>query len=365
MPATDLFTPLQLGPYTLKNRLAMAPLTRCRAQRDGTPTPIMAEYYAQRAGAGLIISEATAVTPMGIGYPFTPGIWSDKQIQAWKPITEAVHVRGGRIFMQIWHVGRISHPSMLPSGALPVAPSAIAPEGNAGTYEGYQPFVTPRALALDELTGIAEAFGKGAANAMAAGFDGVEVHGANGYLLDQFLRDGSNKRTDAYGGGIDNRARLLLEVLAAVCAACGADRVGVRLSPVQPFNSMFDSNPEATFSRVVELLNPLKLAYLHVTEMGSDRPDQAGPYFDTNKLRRIWQGLYMANSAYDKAKANAALAADDADLVSFGVPYIANPDLAERFAQNAPLNAAIQEHFYAGGPKGYTDYPSLNAASSI
>ncbi len=359
MSNTHLSTPLQLGPYTLSNRLVMAPLTRCRAQRDGVPTPIMAEYYGQRASAGLILSEATPVSPMGVGYPLIPGIWNDAQIAGWRPITRAVHDKGGRIFMQLWHVGRISHPSLLPDGATPVAPSAIAPRGEAGTYEGYKPFVTPRALALEELPGIVAEYRQGAENALAAGFDGVEVHAANGYLLDQFLRDGSNKRTDAYGGSVDNRARLLLEVLDAVCSVCGADRVGVRLSPVQPFNDMYDSNPEATFSRVVELLTPLKLAYLHVTELGRDRPDLAGPYFDVKKLRRIWQGVYMANHGYDKASANAALAAGEADLIAFGALYIANPDLAERFAQDAPLNAPDPETFYMGGARGYTDYPAM------
>ena len=359
MSNTHLSTPLQLGPYTLSNRLVMAPLTRCRAQRDGVPTPIMAEYYGQRASAGLILSEATPVSPMGVGYPLIPGIWNDAQIAGWRPITRAVHDKGGRIFMQLWHVGRISHPSLLPDGATPVAPSAIAPRGEAGTYEGYKPFVTPRARALEELPGIVAEYRQGAENALAAGFDGVEVHAANGYLLDQFLRDGSNKRTDAYGGSVDNRARLLLEVLDAVCSVCGADRVGVRLSPVQPFNDMYDSNPEATFSRVVELLTPLKLAYLHVTELGRDRPDLAGPYFDVKKLRRIWQGVYMANHGYDKASANAALAAGEADLIAFGALYIANPDLAERFAQDAPLNAPDPETFYMGGARGYTDYPAM------
>ena len=359
MSDVNLFTPLQLGPHALRNRLVMAPLTRCRAQRDGVPTPIMAEYYGQRAGAGLILSEATPVTPMGVGYPLIPGIWNEAQVAGWRPITRAVHERGGRVFMQLWHVGRISHPSLLPDGATPVAPSAVAPRGEASTYEGYKPFVTPRALDIAELPGIVEAFRQGAANALAAGFDGVEVHAANGYLLDQFLRDGSNKRTDAYGGGVDNRARLLLEVLDAVCGACGADRVGVRLSPVQPFNDMFDSEPEATFSRVVELLNPFKLAYLHVTELGRDRPGLAGPYFEVKKLRHLWQGLYMTNHGYDKASATAALAANEADMVAFGALYIANPDLAERFALDAPLNAPNPDTFYMGGARGYTDYPTL------
>ncbi|TCS73799.1 N-ethylmaleimide reductase [Sulfuritortus calidifontis] len=359
MTVANLLSPLQLGPTLLKNRLVMAPLTRCRAQRDGMPTPIMAEYYGQRASAGLIISEATAVTAMGVGYPFTPGIWSEAQVTAWRPITEAVHQKGGRIFLQLWHVGRISHPSLLPAGATPVAPSAIAPAGEVYTYDGPHPYVTPRALEIDELPGIVEEYRQAARNALAAGFDGVEVHGANGYLLDQFLRDGSNRRTDAYGGSIDNRARLLMEVLEAVCAVWGSDRVGVRLSPIQPFNDMRDSNPEATFSRVVELLNPLKLAYLHITELGKDAPGAAGPLFDVKKLRRLWQGIYMTNHGYDPASADAALAKGEADLVAFGALYIANPDLAERVAGKAPLNAPDPATFYTGGPKGYTDYPFM------
>jgi N-ethylmaleimide reductase len=359
MPDVNLLSPLQLGPYTLNNRLVMAPLTRCRAQRDGVPTPIMAEYYGQRATAGLIISEATAVTAMGVGYPFTPGIWNEVQVAAWRPITEAVHSKGGRIFMQLWHVGRISHPSMLPDGASPVAPSAIAPAGEVYGYDGPHPYVTPRALDLAELPGIVADFRRGAQNALAAGFDGVEVHGANGYLLDQFLRDDSNRRGDAYGGGIDHRARLLLEVLEAVCSVWGSDRVGVRLSPIQPFNDMRDSQPEATFGRVVALLNPLKLAYLHITEMGKDAPGAAGPFFDVKKLRAIWQGVYMTNHGYDPAGADAALARGEADLVAFGALYIANPDLAERVARQAPLNAPDPATFYTGGPKGYTDYPFM------
>lgn len=359
MSQTDLFSPIALGPYTLPNRVVMAPLTRNRARPDGVPTPIMAEYYRQRASVGLIISEATPVTPMGVGYPAIPGIWNAEQVEGWRPITDAVHAAGGRIFMQLWHVGRISHPSLLPGGATPVAPSAIRPAGEAMTYDGPQPYVTPRALELSELPGIVEDYRRGAANALAAGFDGVEVHGANGYLLDQFLRDGSNQRQDAYGGSIDNRARLLLEVVEAVCGVWGSDRVGVRLSPIQPFNDMRDSNPEATFTRVVELLNPFRLAYLHVTELGKDAPGAAGPAFDLQKLRRLWRGVYMSNHGYDKASANAAIASGQADMIAFGVACIANPDLVERFRRDAPLNTPDPTTFYGGGEKGYTDYPTL------
>ena len=260
MPDIDLFTPLALGPLTLPNRLAMAPLTRNRSSPEGVPQPLNVEYYRQRASAGLLITEATCIAPEAVGYPLTPGIWNDTQVAGWKAVTEAVHEEGGRIYCQLWHVGRISHPSLQPNGQLPVAPSAIAPAGDAITYEGPLPYVTPRALETAELPGIVAQYRHAATLAKAAGFDGIEVHAANGYLLDEFLRDGSNKRTDAYGGSVDNRARLLLEVLDAVCPVWGADRVGVRLSPVQPFNDMRDADPKGTFSRVVELLGRFGLA---------------------------------------------------------------------------------------------------------
>jgi N-ethylmaleimide reductase len=359
---TDLFTPLQLGPYELKNRLVMAPLTRNRAGTDGVPTALMVTYYAQRASAGLIISEATCIAPQAVGYPATPGIWNGAQVAAWAAITDAVHARGGRIFCQLWHVGRISHPSLQPDGALPLAPSAIAPAGMAMTYSGPQPYVTPRALARDELAGIVSQYRVAARNAIAAGFDGVEVHAANGYLLDQFLRDGSNRRDDDYGGSVENRARLLLEVIDAVTDAVGAARTGVRLSPVQPFNDMHDSDPRATFSHVVDRLDRYGLAYLHITELGKDAPGAAGPWFEPGSLRQHWHGVYMTNHGYDRDTANAAIASGAADLVAFGVPYIANPDLAERFARSAPLNAPDPATFYGGGERGYTDYPGLDPA---
>lgn len=356
---TNLFTPLQLGPYTLKNRLIMAPLTRNRAGLDGVPGDLNVLYYRQRAGAGLIISEATCISPMAVGYPHTPGIWNGAQVAGWSRVTQAVHDAGGRIFCQLWHVGRISHPSLLPPGELPVAPSAVRPAGVAMTYSGPQPFVTPRALALEELPEIVESYRVAAKNALAAGFDGVEVHAANGYLLDEFLRDGTNLRNDDYGGGVDNRSRLPLEVMEAVCGVWGSRRVGVRLSPVQPFNDMRDSDPQGTFSRVVERLNALGLAYLHVTELGKDAPGAAGPWFEPGRLRDIWKGVYMTNHGYDKATASAALAAGRADLVAFGVLYLANPDLERRFALDAPLNAPDPSTFYGGDERGYTDYPFL------
>jgi len=362
MPDIDLFSPLPLGTLILPNRMVMAPLTRNRASREGVPGPLNAEYYRQRASAGLLISEATCISPEGVGYPFTPGIWNDAQVAGWRLVTDAVHGAGGRIYCQLWHVGRVSHPDLQPGGALPVAPSAIAPAGEAFTYEGAKPFVTPRALGIDELPGIVAAYRQAARNALAAGFDGVEVHAANGYLLDEFLRDGSNQRTDAYGGGVDARARLLLEVLGEVCAALGAERVGVRLSPVQPFNDMRDSDPRGTFTRVVQWLDTLGLAYLHVTEMGRDAPGAAGPFFEPLDLRAHWRGVLMTNAGYDKARANAVLADDRADLVAFGVPFLANPDLPARFRRDAPLNAADPGTFYGGGERGYTDYPALEPA---
>ncbi len=360
MPDIDLFTPLQIGPHTLNNRLVMAPLTRNRASREGVPGPLQVEYYRQRATAGLILSEATCISPEAVGYPFTPGIWNGLQVGGWAEVTAAVHDAGGRIFCQLWHVGRVSHPDLQPEGRLPVAPSAIAPAGEAFTYEGMKPFVTPRALDSAELPDIVNAYRIAAQNALSAGFDGVEVHAANGYLLDEFLRDGSNARADAYGGTVDNRARLLLEVLDAVCGVWGASRVGTRLSPVQPFNDMRDSDPRATFTRVVERLNAYDLAYLHVTELGRDAPGAAGPFFDPLELRRLWRGVYMTNAGYDKARANAVLAEGKADLVAFGVPFIANPDLPERYRRDAPLNPPDPATFYGGGEKGYTDYPFLD-----
>ena len=359
MSTIDLFTPLALGPITLNNRLVMAPLTRCRTTREGVPHALNVEYYRQRASAGLIISEATCISPEAVGYPLTPGIWSQAQVAGWKTVTEAIHAEGGRIYCQLWHVGRISHPTLQPNGQLPVAPSAIAPAGDAFTYEGPQTFVTPRALETAELPGLVAQYRHAAEMAQAAGFDGIEVHAANGYLLDEFLRDGSNQRTDAYGGSVEQRARLLLEVLDAVCPVWGAERVGVRLSPIQPANDMRDSAPKATFIRVVELLGHFGLAYLHLAEMGKDAPGAAGPYFDPLELREVWQGVLMVNAGYDRDRANAVLEAGRADLVAFGVPFIANPDLPARFKAGAPLNAPDPATFYGGGAEGYTDYPFL------
>ena len=355
----DLFSSIQVGPYKLANRVVMAPMTRNRAGEGNVPQDLNAEYYRQRASAGLIITEASQVSPQGVGYPATPGIHSAEQVSGWQKVTTAVHKQGGHIFLQLWHVGRISHPSLQPEGALPVAPTAIKPEGEAVTYEGPQAFVTPRALEIDEIPGIVQQYKAAAENALAAGFDGVEVHAANGYLLDQFLRDGSNQRTDQYGGSMENRSRLLMEVIEAVTSVWGGGRVAVRLSPLQPFNDMRDSNPEALFSYVTQRLNEFYLAYLHVTEMGQESPGAAGPAFDLHKLRDIYHGVYMTNAGYDLERANAALAAGEADMVAFGTLYIANPDLAERLAQQAPLSTPDPATFYGGDATGYTDYPAM------
>lgn len=359
---TDLFTPVRLGPYVLRNRIVMAPLTRNRAGPDNVPQAINALYYTQRASAGLIISEATQVSPTGVGYPNTPGIHTAAQVEGWKNITSAVHTRDGRMFLQLWHVGRISHPSLQPDGALPVAPSAIQPAGEAYTYEGLKPFVTPRALALDEIPGVVEQYQTGARYALEAGFDGVEIHAANGYLIDQFLRDGTNHRNDRYGGSVENRARFLLEVAEAVCAVWGANRVGVRLSPVGTFNDMSDSDPQATFNYAAEQLRRYGLAYLHVVEgdeLVAETPGAANTRFDFERLRRSYGGAYMANCGYTLVSANTALRAGRADLIAFGRLFISNPDLPERFAAGAPLIEADHATFYGGDAHGYTDYPTL------
>jgi len=359
----DLFAPFDLGPYTLANRLVMAPLTRNRAGPGNVPQALNAAYYAQRASAGLIVTEATQVSPQGVGYPGTPGIHSPEQVDGWRQVTEAVHARGGRIFLQLWHVGRISHPSLQPGGAVPVAPSAIRPEGQAATYDGMQDFVTPRALATDEIPGIIDQYRTAARNALSAGFDGIEVHAANGYLLDQFLRDGSNRRDDGYGGSIANRARLLLEVTEAVAEVWGGNRVGVRISPVNGFNSISDSDPDGTFGYVVQELNRFGLAYLHVVER-SFSGEQPEPAYDRRRLRAVFDGPYIANGGFDRLRGDWALASGAADLVAYGKAFLANPDLPERFRGNAPLNEPDPATFYGGDGRGYTDYPALEGAGA-
>ena len=348
-----LFDPLKLGDLQLPNRIIMAPLTRSRAGAIRVPNALMAEYYRQRASAGLILTEATSVTPMGVGYADTPGIWSAEQVEGWRGVTRAVHAEGGRIFLQLWHVGRISDPMFL-NGALPVAPSAIAAAGHVSLVRPQKAFVTPRALELHELPGVVEAFRKGAANALAAGFDGVEIHGANGYLLDQFLQDKTNHRADEYGGSIENRARLMLEVADAVVSVWGASRVGMHLAPRGDAHDMGDSNRLATFSYVARELGRRKLAFLCARERQAE--DSIGP-----QLKKAFGGVYIANERFTKESASEILAIGDADAVAFGQQFIANPDLPRRFALNAPLNAPAPNTFYAPGPKGYTDYPYLES----
>lgn len=354
-----LFDPIRVGDLTLPHRIAMAPLTRNRAGAGNVPTPLNATYYAQRASAALIVSEATPVCAEGHGYPATPGMHDDAQQAGWRPVTEAVHAAGGRIFLQLWHVGRISHPSLQPGGALPVAPSALRPAGQAFTYQGLQDFVTPRALAAAELPGVVAAFAQAARRAMAAGFDGVEVHGANGYLLDQFLRSSTNRRDDAWGGSIEKRARLLLEVVDAVVAACGAGRVGVRISPENSFNDIGDENPDATFAHVARELGRRRIAYLHVLEGDMAAPPGTPRKVDYAALKRAFGGVYMANNGYVRATAMTAVEQGRADLVAFGRDFLANPDLPERLRRTAPLNAPDGATFYGGAEKGYTDYPTL------
>ncbi|NOR73354.1 MAG: alkene reductase [Mariprofundaceae bacterium] len=354
---TDLFSPLKLGRYELPNRIFMAPMTRNRAP-DNIANAMMAFHYRQRASAGLLITEGSQISEQAVGYPATPGIYSPEQVEGWRGVVDAVHADGGHIFLQLWHCGRVSHPDYH-GGEPAVAPSAIRPAGEAFTNTGLKPFEMPRELTLSEISDVVDDYKKATGNAIDAGFDGVEIHGANGYLLDQFLRDGSNQRSDAYGGTLKNRARLMLEVTEAVCDVAGAERVGIRLSPLQPFNDMRDSNPEETFSYVVEQLNHFGLAYLHVTEMGSEVPDAAGPAFDLGRLRLLWRGLYITNSGYDKARGNAAIMDGNADAVAFGQPYIANPDLVERLRSDAELNVPDGATFYGGDEHGYTDYPAM------
>jgi 2,4-dienoyl-CoA reductase-like NADH-dependent reductase (Old Yellow Enzyme family) len=346
-----LFDPIQIGDLQLANRIIMAPLTRCRASAGRVPNDLMVEYYTQRASAGLILTEATSVTPMGVGYPDTPGIWSDEQVAGWRKITAAVHQAGGRIMLQLWHVGRISDPHYL-DGQLPVAPSAIAAEGHVSLMRPKKAYVTPRALETAEIAGIVEAYRLGAENAKKAGFDGVEIHGANGYLLDQFLQDSTNKRNDNYGGSIENRARLMLEVTDAVVSVWGAGRVGMHLAPRADAHTMGDSQRGDTFGYVAQQLSKRGIAFICAREAQGD--DSLGP-----QLKQQFGGVYIANEKFTKASAEAALAAGTADAVAFGIPYIANPDLVQRFAKDAPLNTPKPELFYASGAEGYTDYPVL------
>ena len=347
-----LLQPVRMGELALKNRMIMAPLTRCRASEGRVPNALMAEYYAQRAGAGLIITEATSVEAMGVGYPNTPGIWSDEQVAGWRLVTEAVHAAGGTIVLQLWHVGRISDPVYL-NGALPVAPSAIAAEGHVSLIRPKKAFVTPRALELEEIAGIVAAYRRGAENAKRAGFDGVELHGANGYLLDQFLQDSTNHRTDAYGGPIENRARLMLEAVDAAIEVWGPGRVGLHIAPRCDAHGMGDSDPAATFGYVAREVGRRGIAFLFARE-GLAEP-RLGP-----QLKAAFAGPFIANQQLSLADGERLLAHGEADAISWGQLFIANPDLPRRHAEDAPLNDPNPETFYADGPTGYTDYPALS-----
>lgn len=359
----DLFTPFQLGALTLPNRIIMAPLTRNRANADNSPNDLNVRYYTQRASAGLIISEATQVSPQGVGYPLTPGIHSGAQIAGWKKVVDAVHGAGGRMFLQLWHVGRISHPSLQPNGETPVAPSAIRPDGMAATFQGEQPFVTPRALELGEIPGIIEQYRIAAENARQAGFDGVELHNANGYLLDQFVRNGTNKRSDQYGGSLENRTRLSLEVLDAILTVWSSDRVGIRISPSGTFNDMSDSDPRKTFGYFVEQLNRYNLAYLHIVEPNEADIRHGGTPVPSREFRPLFNNALLACGDYERSTAMNAIANGHADMIAFGKKFIANPDLPRRFLLNATLNEQDVASFYGGTDKGYTDYPALEMAA--
>jgi N-ethylmaleimide reductase len=357
-----LLSPFQIGACELPNRMLLAPLTRCRAEVGYVPQEMNAVYYAQRATAGLVIAEATQVSPFGIGYPNTPGIYSREQVEGWKRVTESVHAKGGRIFLQLWHAGRVSHPLLQPDGEIPVAPSAIKPEGMAATPQGEKPYVMPRALDIEEIPEIIEQFRTGAKNALEAEFDGIEIHSANGYLLDQFLQDNSNQRTDKYGGSVENRARLLLEVTEAVKSVWGVGKVGVRLSPSSSFNDMHDSNRTETFGYVADALNQFDLAYLHIIEpriQGNITVEDDGTGLGARHFRSIYKGTLVAAGGYTRETGETILSEGHADLVAYGRLFLANPDLPDRFATNSPLNKYDRATFYSSGEQGYIDYPTL------
>lgn len=362
MSAASLFQPYSLGSLTLKNRIVMAPLTRNRAGEGQVPTALMATYYSQRASAGLLITEASQISRQGQGYQDTPGIYTQAQIDGWRGVTDAVHQNGGHIFLQLWHVGRISHIDLQEDGAAPVAPSALRAASQTFVNNRIVDVSAPRALALEELPGIIRDFRQAAANAMAAGFDGVEIHAANGYLLDQFLKDGTNQRSDAYGGSVENRSRLLLEITAAVIEEIGAARTAVRISPVSPVNDMTCSDPQAQFNYLAEQLDALNIAYLHMVEGVTGGP-RDNLVFDYDALHQRFSHSYLVNNGYDLALASQKLTAGQTDLVAFGRPFISNPDLVERLQSGATLNALDPSTLYGGGAAGYTDYPSLNEST--
>lgn len=359
--ASPLFQSLSLGDLVLRNRIVMAPLTRNRAT-PGTDAPrqINANYYRQRASAGLLITEATQISQQGQGYIWTPGLYSEPQIQGWRDVTQAVHDANGRIFAQLWHVGRVSHTSLQPKGGAPVAPSAIPANTKTFIESGFASVSQPRALELNEIPGVIADYAQAADNARRAGFDGVELHAANGYLLDQFMRDGANRRADQYGGSVENRVRLTLEVVEALAKAWPKKRIGIRISPVSPANDLRDSDPQKVFGYLVEKLSAFGLGYLHVVEGATGGARDFAP-FDFRALRRTFAGAYMANNGYTRDLALDALESDSADLIAFGRPFIANPDLVERLRADAPLNAPDKATFYGGDEKGYTDYPTLAA----
>ncbi|MDV3514154.1 MULTISPECIES: alkene reductase [unclassified Stenotrophomonas] len=362
MSDATLFQPYPLGALTLANRIVMAPLTRNRAGEGLVPSPLASTYYAQRASAGLIISEATQVSAQAQGYQDTPGLYTQDQIDGWRTVTDAVHARGGHIFVQLWHVGRISHVDLQPGNAAPVSSSALRAQTKTFVNNGFVDVSEPRALDIEELPAIVDDFRQAAANAIAAGFDGVEIHGANGYLLEQFIKDGANQRTDAYGGSVENRARLLLEVTAAVAGEIGADRTGVRISPVSPANAISTvSDPQPQYDYIVDQLSALGIVYLHVVEGATGGPRDVAP-FDFDGLRRRFNGTYLANNGYDLQLASARIAEGKADLVAFGRPFISNPDLVERLKRGAALAAVNPATLYGGGAEGYTDYPTLAEA---
>jgi N-ethylmaleimide reductase len=357
----NLFSSYSLGNLTLANRLVMAPMTRNRASEQGVPGELMATYYGQRASAGLLISESAPVSRQAVGYPFTPGLFTDEQVDGWRQVTTSVHSGGSLIFAQLQHCGRISHPSHQLDGSPPVAPSAIRPQGMAVTATGMQPFATPRALAAAEIADVVQQFKDASLRARAAGFDGVEVHGANGYLIDQFLRDGSNQRTDAYGGSPARRMALLMEVIEAVAEVWPRERIGVRLSPENRFNDMADSNASEHFGFFADQLSKLEIAYLHVLEGDMTGRSSSMDYRD---LRRRFGGTYIANNGYDKRRAQDALLDGHADLVAFGAPFLANPDLVERLMRDLPLNTPDHHTFYGGDHRGYVDYPVFDEATA-
>ena len=359
----NVFDPIHIGALTAPSRIFMAPLTRGRADRDAVPTPMMVDYYQQRASAGLIISEATGISREGLGWPFAPGLWSDAQVEGWKPVTAAVHAAGGRIFAQLWHMGRQVHSSVI--GTQPVSSSATATPGQAHTYEGKQDFETARPLTLDEIPRLLEEYEVAARNAIAAGFDGVQIHAANGYLIDQFLRDNANLRDDRYGGSPENRIRLLVEVTERVAGAIGADRTAVRLSPNGESQGVDDSDPASVFVPAARALSAIGIAFLELREPG---PNGTFGKTDVPKLspqiRDAFAGVLVLNSDYTREQADADLAAGKADAIAFGRPFIANPDLPERFRQNAPLAADNMKTWYSQGPEGYIDYPALENATA-